>query len=57
MGKTIIVKESVQITSSKSSSSKFVDSVSNVCFRACETFGEGRICWFSSGYSPKFHIE
>jgi len=57
MGKTIIVKESVQITSNKSSSSKFVDSVSNVCFIACETFGERRMCWFSSGYSPKFHIE
>ena len=57
MEKTIFVKESVQITSSKSSSSKFVDSVSNVYFIACETFDEGRICWFSSGYSPKFHIE
>jgi len=46
MGKIVIVKESMKITSSKSGSSKFVDNVSNVCFIACETFGEGRICWF-----------
>ncbi|QCE07893.1 hypothetical protein DEO72_LG9g2915 [Vigna unguiculata] len=44
-GMIVTVKEFVHITIYHSSLSRSVGDVSNVCSRACETFGEGMICW------------